>query len=160
MQTFFFNGFCWHLITSWGWSHTPISPVKPSISWLLLHPQSTFRNGSAHTSPLSVFLARSAWDLLLPHTPYANAKAQKPRERERVGGFVYLGSWVQLVLQAYSNKVFVREKARRREKCIWRREEQRTKIWVEKKNILFLLYLSLISTDCGFLFCQKKERVN
>lgn len=150
---FFFNGFCWHLITSWGWSHTPLSPVKPSISWLLLHLQSTFRNGSAHTSPLSVFLARSAWDLLLPHTPYANAKAQKPRER--VGGFVYLGSWVQLVLQAYSNKVCVREKARRVlhwEKSAFERVERR----------IFCSYYTFFSLQriVGSFFGRKKERVN
>lgn len=151
-----------YLITFRVCSRTPFSPVKLSISWFLLHPQSTFRNGSAHTSmpsslPMPVFLVGSAWDLLLPHTPYANAKAQKPRKRESrrlcllrklstasSAGLLKQGVCARTVWSGgrESKKGFAL-----REECVWRREVQR-KRW--RDNFL-LLFLTLFAR--GFLFC-------
>lgn len=65
-------------------------------------PLSTFRNGLAHTSSPSLYLSFSLAqpEICSSHTHLMQMPKFRNRERERVGGFVYLGSWAQLVLRA------------------------------------------------------------
>lgn len=148
------------LITSWGWSHTPISPVQPSISWLLLHPPVHLQKWFSPHLP-SVCLSCSLSLGFAPPTHTLCKCQSSETERERVGGFVYLGSWVQLVLLAYSNKVCVREKARR--VLHWEKsafEEEKNRERVERR--IFCSYYTFFSLQriAGSIFARRKERVN
>lgn len=144
------------------WSPPEVGPTRPSLLWN--HPSLDYFSTPSPpsemvqpTPPLCLSFLLAQPGICSSHTHLMQMPKLRNRERERVGGFVYLGSWVQLVLQAYSNKVCVREKARRREKCIWRRKEQRTKIWVERR--IFCSYHTFLSFQriVGSFFARKKR---
>lgn len=146
-----------YLISSWGWSHMPVSTVKSFISWPLLHPQSTFRNGSAHTSIpspslcLSFLLAQPG--ICSSHTHLMQMPKLRIREREsrRLCLLRKLSAASSAGLLKQGVCVCARESFALREKCIWRREEQRMR-W--KTSILNLF---LASTACGFLFWERER---
>lgn len=152
------------MVTSRGWSHTPISPVKPSISWTLFHPcppSEMVQPIPPH--PPSVCHSRSLSLGFAPptHTLCKCQSSETEREREESRRLCLLrklstASSASLLKQGVCvcaltdtrSLIWVAERESKkgfvlREDCVWRRKER----W--KKNILFLLYRFLTSTACG-----------
>lgn len=153
-----------YLISSWGWSHTPISPVKPSISWPLFYPQSTFRNGLAHTSIpspslcLSFLLAQPG--ICSSHTHLMQMPKLRIREREsrRLCLLRKLSAASSASLLKQGVCVCARERARRVlhwEKSAFEEEKNRER----GERRVFCTFFSLQLHGASF-FARKRERVN
>lgn len=150
-----------YLISSWGWSHMPVSTVKSFISWPLLHPQSTFRNGSAHTSIpspslcLSFLLAQPG--ICSSHTHLMQMPKLRIREREsrRLCLLRKLSAASSAGLLKQGVCVCARERVLHWEKSAF--EEEKNREWGERR--VFWTFFSP-QLHVGSFFERERERVN